>query len=106
MMGKWTVPALWLKIIPTVSPSAEENINTSVIQIGQLRPQNYASYCVMEARCGDTPLQCQNTGESAVDGHFCLQGRCEAWSTQDPVCKTKIEKKKNRTKNESVPWVL
>lgn len=51
-----------------VSPSAEENINTSVIQIEQLRPQNYASYCVMEARCGDAPLQCQNTGESAVDG--------------------------------------
>lgn len=77
-----------------VSPSAEQNTHTSVIQTGQLRPQNYAPYCVMGARCGDAPLQCQNTGESAGDGQPCLQSKREAWTTRDPVCKTKIEKKK------------
>lgn len=44
-----------LKIISMVSLSAEQDTNKSVIQIVQLRPQNYAFCCVMEARCGGTP---------------------------------------------------
>ena len=84
-----------------VSPSTEQNTTTSVIQIGQLRPQNYASYYVMEARCGDAPGQCQNTGESAVDGQPCLQSKCEAWTTRDAVCKRKVERKKKKKKTKT-----